>query len=299
MPSDATTDHTTTDHTTTTPDHTITPDRRPGLKRPDRLAANYGPWAVVTGASDGIGRASAELLAAAGVNLVLTARRQHRLDDLASTLAARHRIGTRVVPADLSSPDGLDRLFAATEGLEVGLLVAAAGYATTGPFLDNSAEGEADLVDVNCRAVVATTHHYGRLMAGRGRGGIVLFSSIVAFQGVSNTATYAATKAFIQSLAEGIGPELEAVGIDLVVSAPGPVASGFADRADMRMGSAADPHDVARATLNALGRRSTVRPGARSKVLGYSLATAPRRLRSWILTRIIGGFTAHQTDPAR
>lgn len=272
-------------------------DARRGLRRAERLSARYGPWAVVTGASDGIGAACVELLAGAGVNVVLAARRVEVLDSVATAVRARHGVDVVVVPCDLTTAAGTAALFAATADLDVGLLVAAAGFATTGRFLDNDLADELALVDLNCRAVVETVHHYGRRCADRGRGGIVLFSSIVAFQGVPNTANYAASKAFVQSFAEGVRPEMKAVGVDVLVSAPGPVATGFAARADMRMGSAADPHDVARATLDRIGWRITVRPGARSLLLGSLLSTAPRRLRTVILTKIIGGFIAHQAAP--
>lgn len=271
--------------------------RSRGLRRPAAFTERYGPWAVVTGASDGIGAASADLLAAARCNVVLVARRGDVLDGLATGLQARHGIDTRTVVADLSTSAGSDLLFSATADLDVGLLVAAAGLATTGRFLDNNIDAELALVDLNCRAVVEASHHYGRRFAERGRGGIVLFSSIVAFQGVAKTANYAASKAFVQTLAEGIRPEMEAVGVDVLASAPGPVATGFAARADMQMGSAADPVDVARVTLDALGRRTTVRPGVRAKLLGSLLSTAPRPIRTVILTRIIGGFIAHQHRP--
>lgn len=265
-----------------------------GLRQAERLSAGYGPWAVITGASDGIGAACADLLAAAGLNVVLAARRVDPLERSAADYRARHGVEVVVVPCDLTTSSGSEALFAATAHLDVGLLVAAAGFATTGRFLDNDPNHELALVDLNCRAVVEAAHHYGRRFAERGRGGIVLFGSIVAFQGVPNTANYAASKAFVQSFAEGIRPELKAVGVDVLVSAPGPVATGFAARADMRMGSAAQPHDVARATLDRLGRRTTVRPGSRALILGSLLSTAPRKLRTIILTRIIGGFIAHQ-----
>lgn len=117
-------------------------------------------------------------------------------------------------------------------------------------------------------------------------------SSVVAFQGTPMSANYAATKAYVQSLAEALRHELRPSGVDVVASAPGPVASGFAARARLRMAHAATPEVVARATLAALGRRATVRPGGLSKLLGWSLATAPRALRVVIMGRIMGGMAA-------
>jgi short-subunit dehydrogenase len=121
-------------------------------------------------------------------------------------------------------------------------------------------------------------------------------SSIVAFQGVPRAAHYAATKAYVQTLAEGLRVELAPHGVDVLAAAPGPVASGFAERADLRMGQALDPAQVGQATLDALGRRATVRPGWLSKLLGYSLTLLPRRGRSRILAAVMRGMTQHQQD---
>lgn len=272
-----------------------TPPRR-RLRRPADFKHRYGPWALVTGASDGIGKQSAELLAAAGLNIVAVARRADRLHDLTNHLRATYGVEATAVDVDLSRPGALLRLFDETSILDVGLLVAAAGFGTTGPFLRNPVDTELDMLTVNCAAVTSAAHHFGQWFAQRGSGGIVLFSSIVAFQGVANTSTYAATKAYIQSFAEGIRPELAPLGVHVLASAPGPVSTGFGARADMHMGSATKADVVAAKTLNALGRRALVRPGARSKVLALALATAPRRLRTVILTKIIGGFTAHQLE---
>jgi len=126
----------------------------------------------------------------------------------------------------------------------------------------------------------------------------VLFSSIVATQGVPLSANYAATKAYIHTLGEGLRHELRPFGVDVLVSAPGPVETSFGDRAALQMGGGMQPDDVARATLHALGRRSVVRPGGLSKLLGWSLATCPRRLRTFILARIFRGFTKHQRTPS-
>ena len=261
-----------------------------------RLRERYGPWAVVTGASDGIGRESAMALAEAGVHLVLVARRRDRLDALAQDLAAAHGIETRVVAADLASGDALAAVVADTHGLDVGLLVAAAGFGTSGAFLAVSPEDELAMVDVNCRAVVALAHAFGARFARRGRGGLVLFSSIVAFQGVPRATTYAATKAFVQTLAEGLGGELGPLGVDVLASAPGPVRSGFAARASMTMGAALAPDVVARATLRALGRRRTTRPGWLSKVLGLSLMTLPRAVRTRVMGLVMAGMTREVTQ---
>jgi short-subunit dehydrogenase len=118
--------------------------------------------------------------------------------------------------------------------------------------------------------------------------------SLVGFQGTPTAANYAATKAFIQAFAEGIHYELKPFGVDVLSSAPGPVASGFAKRADMKMGQAATPEEVARGTVEALGRQVTVRPGFLSKFLGWSLIMLPRLTRVRLMHAIMGGMTKHQ-----
>lgn len=265
-----------------------TPSR---TREQDHLRAHYGPWAVVTGASDGIGRAFAECLAGAGVNLVLAVRRQEVLKPLCAELTKTHGIEARAVPVDLGRPEGIETLLGETRSLEVGLLVAAAGFGTSGPFVEADLRPELEMIDVNCRAVAALSHSFGRRFVERGRGGMVLMSSLVAFQGVPRAANYAATKAYVQSLAEGLQRELSSRGVDVLASAPGPVNSGFTARASMTMGLAQAPAGVAAATLAALGRRGTVRPGFLAKLLELSLTFLPRWGRVRMMGAVMGGMT--------
>lgn len=256
------------------------------------FAKRYGPWAIVTGASDGIGLAIAERLAAEGLSLILVARRQTVLAETASRLEERHGIKTHIVAADLGTAAGVNAVEVASADFDVGLLVAAAGYGTSGPFIDVSLADELDMIAVNCSAVAALTHSLARRLVARGRGGIILMSSLLAFQGVPRAANYSATKAYVQSLAEGLAVELRQHGVDVLASAPGPVRSGFQERAGMSISMAQTPEEVARATLRALGRRVTVRPGFLAWALESSLAPLPRRGRVWIMTRIMAGMTS-------
>ncbi len=259
-----------------------------------RQRLRYGPWAVITGASDGIGRALALCAAAAGLNLVLVARRETALESLAADLTRDHHVQTRVVAVDLGRRGACADVVAATADIEVGLLAAIAGFGTSGRFIDGALDGELDMIDVNCRSVVELSHHFARRFAQQRRGGLILMSSLVAFQGVPRAANYAATKAFIQTFAEGLRLELSPLGVDVIASAPGPVKSGFGARADMRMGAAGDPATVAAQTLAALGRRTTVRPGFLSKFLEASLLPLPRSARSRIMAVVMEGMTRHQ-----
>jgi uncharacterized protein len=265
----------------------------------DRLRQRYGPWAVVTGASDGIGREFAVRLAEAGIHVVLVARRKDRLEELAGELSAAHRVEARVVAVDLGSAGGIDDVLAHTRGLEVGLLVASAGFGSSGPFIEANLADELAMIDVNCRAVAALSHDFCRRFVAQGRGGLVLLSSLVAFQGVPRAANYAATKAYVQSLSEALRLELKPHRVDVVAAAPGPIRSGFAARASMTMGLAQTPRDVAGATLRALGRSGTVRPGWLSKLLEFALMVLPRWGRVRMMGVVMAGMSRRDADPAR
>ncbi|WP_322890793.1 MULTISPECIES: SDR family oxidoreductase [unclassified Yoonia] len=261
------------------------------------LARRFGPTALVTGASDGIGRAFAVALAEQGFDLVLVARREDILRDIAADLSSRFSVDVQVIAADLSDPAAIPALLAQTEYSPIGLVIAAAGFGSVGPFLNLDPATEANMVDLNCRSVVALCHGFGQRLAQQGRGGIVLFSSLVGFSGAPYSATYAATKGFVQSFAEGLAPELRARGVSVLSVAPGPVGTGFAARAGMQMGQAATPQTVARSALAALGKRGTVRPGFLAKLLGWSLAMLPRAGRARVLGGIMQGMAG--TRPSR
>jgi short-subunit dehydrogenase len=255
----------------------------------------YGPWALVTGASDGIGREFARQLAARGLNLVLVARRAQLLEELGAKLAGEHHVDCRVVPADLADPDALSQLVQATADIDVGIVVAAAGFGTSGPLIEAPLAGEIEMLTVNCTAVLALAWHFGRRLAERGRGGLVLMSSLLACAGAPQAANYAASKAYIQSLAEGLRAELAPLGVDVISSAPGPVRSGFAERANMQMSTTTAADVVARKTLHALGRTTTVRPGALSKLLSWSLGMLPRGLRVPILGAVMRSMVVRES----
>ena len=159
----------------------------------------YGPWAIVTGASAGIGEEFARQLARMGLNLILIARRKQRIDDLARQLQSASKILVKPIVADLSRPDFLWPLVSAIGSMEVGLLVNNAGFGLAGGFLDHELEKELALFNVNCRAPLILTHFFGRQMAQRKRGGIIFVSSVSGFIATPFEATYAATKAYDSS----------------------------------------------------------------------------------------------------
>jgi short-subunit dehydrogenase len=254
------------------------------------LLTKYGKWALVTGASNGIGREIAIYLAELGFDLVLVARSEDKLNKLATELTARHDTKTLVLPTDLSDSSGINKVLKQTENLDVGLLVAAAGFGSTGPLLNTNITNELEMLALNCEVPLSMSYHFGQRFVKQKRGGIILFSSLLGFQGAPNSANYAATKGYIQCLGEGLYVELKPHNVDVLISAPGPVATGFAEVADMQMSLSAHPTEVARVTVNALGKTMTIRPGKVAKFLGWSLMTAPRRIRVGIVKIIIDGM---------
>jgi uncharacterized protein len=257
-----------------------------------RRPSPYGPWALITGASDGIGKALTKEIAARGINVVLVARSADRLEALSTALHIEFGIESVAIAADLADSSDIARVEQLTAHHDIGLAVLAAGFGTTGTFLETALADELELIAVNVTAVARLAHLFAGRLATRGRGGLMLFGSIVGWQGVPGQANYAASKAYVQSLAEGLHDELAPRGVDVVAVAPGPVASGFGARAGLAMTSATEPDVVAAAAWRALGRRRTVIPGFRSKFLTGALTPLPRRIRSRILGGVIASMRA-------
>jgi uncharacterized protein len=188
-----------------------------------------GRWALVTGASAGIGVALARELAAAGANLVLTARRRDRLEQLAQELQKANRIQTEVFAADLAQPDASDsiRAFTDQKKLAIEILINNAGFGQYGELTKVDVHRLLDMVQVNCSAVVHLTHLFLPDMIQRKRGDVLIVSSRAAFQAVPYISTYAATKAFDLLLAEGLAEEMKPHGIRVCGLCPGSTESEF------------------------------------------------------------------------
>jgi short-subunit dehydrogenase len=259
-----------------------------------RLKTNYGPWAIVSGSSSGIGLEIAERLAESGLNLIIQSRSKNALQEIANRLTSSYAIEVQTVAADLSESSGLQSLIEATQHLPVGMLVVSAGYGTSGEFIHTSVHAEINMLRLNCEALLTLTHHFAQRFVAQKRGGIILMSSMVAFQGVPYSANYAATKAYVQSLGEALAEELRPHGVDVLAAAPGPVASGFGQRANMKMNMSLTPQQVGIPILKALGRNTTVLPGFLTKFLVYSLRTVPRWGKVKIMKIVMGGMTEHQ-----
>ncbi|MDB4966540.1 MAG: putative short chain dehydrogenase [Myxococcales bacterium] len=226
------------------------------------FAARYGKVALIAGASSGLGAEFARQLAARGLDLVLLARRAELLDSLAVELREAHKVDVRTFAVDLGAPDLLDRVRAATAGLEVGLVVYNAAHSLIGPFLEQSLADKLRIIDVNCRGPLTLADEFGRIMAARGKGGLLLMASMAAAQGSPLVATYAASKAFDLVLAEGLWEELGKHGVDVLACRAGATRTPNyeASRPSGRV-PIMEPAAVVRRALDSLGKRPSVVPG--------------------------------------
>jgi hypothetical protein len=258
-----------------------------------------GKWALVTGASSGIGVALARELAAHGAKLILTARRKERLESLAAELTAK---GTevRVIPANLIDPAAPLEIWDATEGagLEVDILVNNAGLGQYGAFCESPAEQELSQVRVNCEAVVRLSRLFLPRMVERGRGWVLVLASTASFQPVPYLSTYAATKAFDRFFALGIAAEVARFGVKVTALCHGPTESEFFDvaRAGAFKGRGVQPTaDVARLAVEALARgQRTIVPYFGGRFTAFLVRFLPVGL----LTRLIEKAARPPVSPA-
>jgi len=256
-------------------------------------------WALVTGASAGIGAALARELAAAGVHLVLTARRQDRLAQLASDLTREHGIRTEVFAADLTQPDAPAKIFDFTRqrGFAIELLINNAGFGQYGELPQVETQRLLDMVQVNCTAVVHLTRLFLPAMVQRRRGDILILASTASFQAVPFISTYAATKAFDLLFAEGLAEEMKPYGIRVCALCPGSTESEFhavAGQEQFTSKNIETAEKVARTGLEALAQgKSCVISGLGNYLGAQSQRLVPRRLVTRIAANIFRPRTKH------
>lgn len=253
-----------------------------------------GKWAVVTGASSGIGKALAVELAAGGTNVVLTARRRDRHEELARELATKYDIRTEICTADLARSSGPEEIFAFTKGkgIDVELLVNNAGFGVYGDFAGMDLARILGMVQVNVAAVVHLTHLYLPLMIARMRGDILIVGSTASFQGVPYLGVYGATKGFDLLFAEALAQEARPFGVRVCALCPGTTMSefhqlaGIPDRKGRKIETA---EKVARTGLRALANgKSYVISGGGNYMGAHVQRLLPRRLVTRMIAKMYG-----------
>lgn len=218
----------------------------------------YGPWAVVAGASEGIGQAYTHILAERGINVVTIARRAEPLEKDAELLRRRHRVEVKPVSIDLASPGLAQDFEQAIDGLDVGMMIYNACYSVIGEFRNVSLDDYNKTIDVNCRGPVTLSHIMAPRLIKRGKGGIIIMSSMAGFQGSALVGPYAASKAFDTILGQSLWTELAPHGVDAMT-----VIAGATETPDFLKKTPADkkakafpmqPEAVAREGIAALGK---------------------------------------------
>lgn len=247
------------------------------------FSRRYGRAALITGGSEGLGAAFADELAGRGLDLVLVARRPEPLEAKAAALRAAHGVTVTTLAADVGSDAGLARVGELSEAVEIGLFVHSAAVSSIGELTDLDAAAHDALIALNCRAPALLAHRLGRAMAARGRGGIVLLSSLSGRAGTAMVAHYAASKAYQRVLAEGLWEELRPRGVDVLACVAGPTDTPTyrANRPAPRRFEwppVMDARDVARETLAGLGRGPVLVPGRAGKAIDLLLRLLPARL---------------------
>lgn len=253
----------------------------------------YGPWAVITGGSDGIGEGFARLLAGAGINLVLVSRSEAKLSALADAVRGDFDVEVRTLALDLSEEGAIEAIHGGTADLEVGLLVCNVGAVFgAGRFLRSELADIEKTMRLNNWSHAALSHHFGRPMLDRGRGGIVLIGSMAGNAGGASTVLYGAGKAFAQIFAEGLWSEVKSKGIDVLyvvvgaVDTPKRQSLNIEDSPDQFV---ADPHEVAREALEALPEGPVLVPKHLAEDFAY-FSGAPRREAAEAMTAMLKGF---------
>lgn len=249
-----------------------------------------GKWALVTGASAGIGVALARDLAGHGAKLILTGRRRERLESLAAELGAR---GTevRIAVADLNDPAAPQQLYDATEaaGIQVDILVNNAGLGQFGEFYTSPVEQELSQVRVNCEAVVRLSRLFVPRMVERRRGWVLIVASTASFQPIPYLNTYAATKVFDRFFALGLAAEVARFGVKVTALCPGPTESEFFDTARARTFKRrvqATP-DVARQAVVALARgQRTIIPNFSGRLTAFAVRFLPVGLITHLIEKM-------------
>ncbi|WP_310618493.1 SDR family NAD(P)-dependent oxidoreductase [Flexibacterium corallicola] len=243
----------------------------------EQFRKKYGEWALVTGATSGIGAELAHQLAQRGLNLVLVARREDVLKENAEKLAHKYGVKAEYIAADLASAQGIEAVTATDK--DIGLLVHAAGIETNGAFGKIDLEVQERMIRLNVLSTMQLAHHFARPMISRGRGGILLLASIVAHMPSPYFSNYAGTKSYVLNFGASLYGELKPKGVDVCILSPGMTETAMTEDNgvdwDKLPVSSMKPDVVAKAGLDSLGKKLSVVAGFRNQMTVGSAKFSP------------------------
>jgi short-subunit dehydrogenase len=246
----------------------------------DEFKHRYGPVALVTGASSGIGEAVAAALAARGLDLLVVARRLDRLEALARRLSEAHGVKVQTLQVDLARPEAAQQMLRATGELDVGLVVSNAGFGMKGEHAANDPEAMTEMLMVNCNVPMQLAHGFVPRLRRRGRGGMILTSSVEGLIGCPYSTAYSATKALVVALGEGLWAELQPEGIDVLTLCPGATQSEAAAKQGVditKLQNVMPAADVAELALDNIQNGPTFVSSEHYRALFDNLRSLPRR----------------------
>jgi len=237
----------------------------------------YGDWALVTGATSGIGAEIANQLAAKGLNIVLVARKEKELIENAARIKQLYNVDTSFISADISTEEDIEKVKQVDK--EIGLLALAAGVEVNGAFDKTSLEKELQLIQLNVASTFHLTHHFSKPMVERKRGGILMISSLVAHMVAPYFSNYAGSKAYVLHMGASLHGELKPKGVDVSVLSPGltktAMAAGASVDWDKLPMAEKEPSVVAEIAINGLGKRFLSIPGVRNKLISWMANLTP------------------------
>jgi uncharacterized protein len=263
-------------------------------RRRGSLRERYGEWALITGASAGIGAEFARALAREGMSCILTARREGRLRALAGELEERYQVATRIVAADLAAPTGADQLLEAIKDVRVDVFINNAGFGYAGRFDKQDTARLRDMVQVNCVVPVVLASRLLPGMRERNCGAMIVLGSVAGRQPLPRHAIYAATKAFDLFFGEALWAELRGTGVDVLVLEPGPTESEFREVAGETRDVGEPASNVVDLALDRLGQQPSVISGWFNWLRASVSRFAPRSTVALVAERVI----LEQTPPA-
>jgi short-subunit dehydrogenase len=260
----------------------------------------FGPWALVTGASSGIGKEFARQIAASGINIVLVARREDLLNEIGVQFSKRYRVEHRIVVLDVSREDFIGRLATATDDLDIGLVVSNAGTGNPGEFLKHDRQLLHDTLRLNTIAHLDITHHFGQKLGERRRGGIIFVGALGAENGIPCMANDGGAKAYVHSLGEALHYEFKPLGVYVTVLAAGVTNTAVIDKfgldpKTMPMKPMSVEQCVSEGLSGLRKNRSRVVPGRLNRIMN---ALVPASLARKLLADLLGKGLASKSTPA-
>ncbi len=258
------------------------------------LRERYGEWALITGASAGIGEEFARALAREGISCVLTARREDRLKELAASLEQTCNVRTRIVPIDIGEPGGAEKLAAQVADLDISILINNAGFGYAGRFAKQESDRLRSMVELNCIAPVVLTSRLLPPMLEHGKGAVIITGSIAGAQPLPFNNIYGATKVFDRHFGEALWAELMGSGVDVLVLEPGPTESEFQAVAFETPHPGEPAAKVVATALDALGRQPSVISGWGNWMQSTAIRVVPRSIVTLVAARVMGSRTQQQ-----